>query len=245
MLLPALLVGLAVAVALLPPRVATRLADAVPHAPVARASPVAAPRLGAAPACVLGGVAVALLLGGPAGVVLGLALAVGGPRVLDRLEPRAAREERERLAADLPLALDLLAACLAGGAALPEAVRAVAAAVPGPCGTRLGAVCAALDVGSSAADAWQGLVVGVEDELAASAVRTLVRADTGGTPVAEAVGRLAHEARETARARGQEAAERAGVLAVGPLGLCFLPAFVLLGVVPVVAGLVGPLLAGR
>jgi hypothetical protein len=35
-----------------------------------------------------------------------------------------------------------------------------------------------------------------------------------------------------------------GVLAVAPLGLCFLPAFVLLGVVPVVAGLAGPLLAG-
>jgi hypothetical protein len=30
------------------------------------------------------------------------------------------------------------------------------------------------------------------------------------------------------------------VLAVAPLGLCFLPAFVLLGVVPVVAGLAGP-----
>ena len=35
------------------------------------------------------------------------------------------------------------------------------------------------------------------------------------------------------------AAERAGVLIAGPLGLCFLPAFVCLGVVPVVAGLAG------
>ncbi len=56
--------------------------------------------------------------------------------------------------------------------------------------------------------------------------------------------RLAAEARADRAARGQAAAERAGVLAVAPLGLCFLPAFVLLGVVPVVAGLVGPLLAG-
>ena len=62
--------------------------------------------------------------------------------------------------------------------------------------------------------------------------------------MAGAVVRLAEQAREGARVRGQQAAERAGVLAVGPLGLCFLPAFVLLGVVPVVAGLVGPLLAG-
>jgi tight adherence protein B len=34
----------------------------------------------------------------------------------------------------------------------------------------------------------------------------------------------------------------AGVLAVGPLGLCFLPAFLLLGVMPAIVGLAGPLL---
>jgi hypothetical protein len=37
-------------------------------------------------------------------------------------------------------------------------------------------------------------------------------------------------------------AERAAVLIAGPLGLCFLPAFVCLGIVPVVAGLAGHLL---
>ncbi len=37
---------------------------------------------------------------------------------------------------------------------------------------------------------------------------------------------------------------RAGVLIAGPLGLCFLPAFVLLGVVPVVAGLAGEVFGG-
>ena len=31
--------------------------------------------------------------------------------------------------------------------------------------------------------------------------------------------------------------DRAGVLVSGPLGLCFLPAFVCLGIVPVVVGL--------
>ncbi|MDN2502743.1 type II secretion system F family protein, partial [Nocardia nova] len=45
---------------------------------------------------------------------------------------------------------------------------------------------------------------------------------------------------DTAAAR----AERAGVLISGPLGLCFLPAFVCLGIVPVVAGLAGRVLGG-
>lgn len=46
-------------------------------------------------------------------------------------------------------------------------------------------------------------------------------------------------------ARGLQpyAPRRVGVLAVAPLGLCFLPAFVLLGIVPVVVGLAGPLFA--
>jgi pilus assembly protein TadC len=40
------------------------------------------------------------------------------------------------------------------------------------------------------------------------------------------------------------AAERAGVLIAGPLWLCFLPAFVCLGIVPVIAGLAGDIFGG-
>ena len=54
----------------------------------------------------------------------------------------------------------------------------------------------------------------------------------------ELAGDLRAEAADGARAR----AERASVLIAGPLGLCFLPAFVCLGVVPVVAGLAGDVL---
>jgi hypothetical protein len=41
-----------------------------------------------------------------------------------------------------------------------------------------------------------------------------------------------------------EAARSAGVRAVAPLGLCFLPAFVLVGVVPTVVGLATAALHG-
>ncbi len=184
-----------------------------------------------------------VVVGGPTGIVIAAVVVMAGPRLLAVLDAAGAgRTERARAAQDLPLALDLLAACLSGGAALPAAVRAVADAVPGPCGERLGRVAAALDVGSSPADAWAQLVE-ERDELSGAAARALARTGHGGAPVAAAVARLASQAREQARARGETAAERAGVLAVAPLGLCFLPAFVLIGVVPVIAGLVGPLLA--
>ena len=63
------------------------------------------------------------------------------------------------------------------------------------------------------------------------------RAAVGGAPVAAAVQQVAEDARREAAAAAERAARRAGVLAVGPLGLCFLPAFLLLGVVPAVIGL--------
>ena len=252
------LAALAVAVALLP-RDDTRLREALQ---VAR--PAGWQRPGPDPsvaACLLAGAAVALLAPGPVGLGAGLAVALGGPRVLNRLEPAATRKEREQLADDLPLLLDLLAACLAGGAALSAAADAVSAAVPGPAGRRLAAVSAALGAGFPPAQAWGAFAGGAggaggtggtggaggadgrAGDPMAGAARTLGRAAEGGAPVAAAVSRLAVEARAEARSRGEQAARRVGVLVVAPLGLCFLPAFVLLGVVPVVAGLAGPLLA--
>jgi pilus assembly protein TadC len=206
-----------------------------------RAAGLRAP--GPTAACLAAGVAAALLLPLPLGLAAGAALALAGPRALDRLEPRAVREERERLTADTPLVLELLAACVAGGAPPAAAVVAVATAVQGPAGARLTAVAAALAVGSPPAQAWAALSGGDRADPLAPAARALARAAEGGAPVAAAVSRLAAEARADARLRGEQAARRVGVLAVAPLGLCFLPAFVLLGVVPVVIGLVGPLLA--
>jgi pilus assembly protein TadC len=163
------------------------------------------------------------------------------PEVSRRLESRAERAAREALIDDLPLALDLLGACLAGGASPVAAATAVAGAVGGPLGERLTRASSALAVGAPPDEAWALLAPGTDDPLAPVA-RALARAARTGAPVASAVARVAAETRAAARTRSELAARRAGVLAVAPLGLCFLPSFLLLGVVPVVVGLVGPLL---
>lgn len=194
-------------------------------------------------ATALAGMGLAVVVGMPVGLLVGLLVTLAGPAALARLEPAAVRRDREQLVADLPLMLDLLASCLAGGAGLSSAAGAVAAAVPGPCGRRLTAVADALAVGMAPGEAWLCLAAGCPDDPLASAARVLGRAAEGGAPVAAAVGRSAAEARAVSRAAGAQAARRVGVLVVAPLGLCFLPAFVLLGVVPVVAGLAGPLFA--
>lgn len=244
MILLAALLAAAAALTLLAPPEPSRLARAVSRSQPDRLRarlPVDVDP--AVAACALTGVVVALVVVPPAGPLIGGALAVAGPRALRALEPRRNRVERARLLGELPLALDLLASCLSGGAPLAAAARAVAGALPGPAGSRLAAVAAALDVGSPPGEAWLLLAGSAPDDPLGPAARALARAADGGAPVAQSVSRLATDARADAAAHEERAARRVGVLAVAPLGLCFLPAFVLLGVVPVVVGLAGPLLA--
>ncbi len=67
--------------------------------------------------------------------------------------------------------------------------------------------------------------------------RALGRAHETGAPVVAAVERLAEELARSARADVEDRARAVGVRAAAPLGLCLLPAFLLVGIVPVVAGL--------
>lgn len=197
-------------------------------------------------ACPLLAAALLLLLPPAVGVAAGVTVLALGPRALARLEPAAVRRQREQLEADLPLVLDLLAACLAGGATVPAAAAAVGRAVGGPAAARVERVTVALDIGSSGRDAWL-LLAGSDPERdpLGPAARTLSRAADSGSAVAQALTGAAVEARSRRRSAGTEAARRAGVLSVGPLTLCHLPAFVLLGVVPVVVGLAAPVLSAR
>jgi pilus assembly protein TadC len=181
----------------------------------------------------LAGLAVAVIVGGWIGAVVGVVVGVALDRGLARLEPRAAREERAAVAAALPFAADLLAAVLRAGAPTSRAVAQVAVAVGGPLGERLGLVSRGLELGAPAAEAWQ-VLDGVPP--AASLARAAVRVNESGAALAGACARLATELRVGADAAADAAARRAGVLVVLPLGCCFLPAFVLLGVVPIVLG---------
>jgi hypothetical protein len=60
--------------------------------------------------------------------------------------------------------------------------------------------------------------------------------------LAQGVAELAAQSRHDAADSAGAAAERASVLIAGPLGLCYLPAFLCLGIVPVVAGLASDVL---
>ncbi len=135
-------------------------------------------------------------------------------------------------------ALDLLALALGSGVPLVDAIAAVAER-SGPVVRRdLSQVVAALRWGVDEYAAWSGL-----PEVWRPAGRALSLAAAAGVPPAALLRDASRDLRRQERAELDEAAARLGVRIVIPLGLCFLPAFALLTVVPAVAALAGQVLA--
>jgi Flp pilus assembly protein TadB len=174
------------------------------------------------------------------GTVVGSGAGVWCGRWAARQPPAAVRAERARANADLPFAVDLLAAALSAGAPPDAAARLVGDAVDGPLGDRLGRVGRALRLGAPAAEAWTylGAVDGVT-----RLVKAAERSGHSGSALAGSLQRVADDLRSDRLLAADAAARRAGVLVVLPLGLCFLPAFVLTGLVPVIVAVVGGVLA--
>jgi hypothetical protein len=146
-----------------------------------------------------------------------------------------------RVACQLPLAADLLAACITAGAGPVVAARAVGEALGGPVGELLARGAAEARLGGEPAEAWRALG-SLPD--AGPLARLLERADESGVPAAVPVARLAAEARAAWARAATERARRAAVMVTAPVGLCFLPAFIAVGVLPVVVGLADGLLGG-
>jgi pilus assembly protein TadC len=156
---------------------------------------------------------------------------------------------RKPLRGNDPLAvassLDVLAVCLAAGMAVSTAAAATAVSAPPLLARVLRRAADLLALGADPAVAWNappGLPASSLDPQTDALLRLARRSSVSGVALAEAVSTLATQCRQDAAHTAAAAAERAGVLIAGPLGLCFLPAFVCLGIVPVVAGLAGDVL---
>lgn len=143
---------------------------------------------------------------------------------------------------------DLLAACLDAGMPVGAALLAVnsirrpdtaqrAHDPPDPL-VLLDCVAALLMLGADPVKAWASVAEhGELGSLAAAAVRSAA----GGTKLADAVREHAVTLRVAVADDAERSAGRAGVAMTAPLGLCFLPAFLCLGLAPVVVGLLSTL----
>lgn len=147
---------------------------------------------------------------------------------------RRAREREELVRAALPDALDLLSACALAGMGIDQALRTVTRETTGVLGEALSEMVRGLDAGMPREAAYETLVRIAPSPDVRSLVRALRRAERYGTPVAPVLVAQAREVRGRRRAAAEEAARAAPVRMLFPLVLCFLPAFVLLTVAPIV-----------
>lgn len=178
-----------------------------------------------------------------AAVLLAAALLVGpGPRAVFR-SADLRRKRRPRRADSGPCAdpfatasaFDILAVCLAGGMTPAAAAAVTAGFAPAGLGAFLRRASDLLALGADPDSAWQG--ADPRDPGCVALARLARRSASSGSALAGGAAELAEQSRQEATHAATAAAERASVLIAGPLGLCFLPAFVCLGIVPVVAGL--------
>ncbi|RBP63391.1 type II secretion system (T2SS) protein F [Brevibacterium sanguinis] len=140
--------------------------------------------------------------------------------------PKGSEVTDEQLAFDL----DLVSICLTSGLPIPVALTLAAEATGDRSG--LERMARARSIGEPERAHDDRLLPLLE------VVEFSERTGVGPAPLIESV---AQELRDSSRRRRQEAAAALGVRLVVPLGLCILPAFLLLSVVPVVISLLGDL----
>jgi Flp pilus assembly protein TadB len=169
----------------------------------------------------------------------------GSPGSLES-SARRGRQKRERKSSDVgrsdeislqaSVVADVLAATLAAGAPIEVALRGAAEASDQPTRGHLERVVSALQWGADPHQAWAALL---DDPGFAPVARVVVRSHSTGASMSDALEAAAVALRKTHVAAVETRARAAGVRSVAPLALCFLPAYLLVGVVPVIAGFAG------
>lgn len=139
-------------------------------------------------------------------------------------------------ALDVAVLADILGAAIASGASIPAALGALGRAVPGEQGEQFVRVAATLGLGGSWSSAWAQA-----DAQYQVLARALQPAWEDGVAPGSLLTHAASQIRRRRAEAAREAAARLGVRLVLPMGLCWLPAFVLLGLAPVLLSTGGSL----
>lgn len=205
-----------------------------PTPKLARQGAQRTPRRNVAPITIgVAAISAFVLLGGWVGLLSAVLIVIGVPRLLIEIQRREQMRSDAMVTRQVPHIADMLAAVLAAGVPIPHATQAVARATNQ---SALNAIVRAQQLGADPVDAWADaprplLPIG----------QALIRSQHTGAAASSLLHGVADDARRQQRTTVEIAARTAGVRAVAPLAACFLPAFLLLGVVPVVVTLAGDL----
>lgn len=171
------------------------------------------------------------VIGGLIGAVTVVAVFV----VVGQGETKAEKRRQEQLREQLPATLELLASCLSAGAPISQAMSEVAEVSPSATAELLRSYRRNLDVGRSQGQSWRFIATEPVWEPVANDIAALV---SSGSAVTKLLLSHAGDARAELASELESEAKTLSVKSVLPLMSCFLPSFILVGVVPIIAGVI-------
>jgi tight adherence protein C len=180
----------------------------------------------------LGGLVVGTLVGGRlsgVGAALLAALLLGalGFFVPDYALTLKARSRRERIQADLPDALDLLAVSVEAGLGFDGAVAKLSEHMEGPLAEEFGLTLSEMRIGESRQEALKRLAERVDAPELSAFVRAIIQADTLGTTLGRILRVQATDSRLRRQAAAEERAMKAPIKMLFPTVLFIFPAMFL------------------
>jgi tight adherence protein C len=179
----------------------------------------------------LGGLVLGTMLGriGGIGVALLGALVLGafGFFIPDYALTLKARGRRERIQADLPDALDLLAVSVEAGLGFDGAVAKLSEHMEGPLAEEFGLTLSEMRIGESRQEALKRLAERVDAPELSAFVRAIIQADTLGTTLGRILRVQAADSRLRRQAAAEERAMKAPIKMLFPTVLFIFPAMFL------------------
>ncbi len=160
--------------------------------------------------------------------VLVICVAAGGAYFPSGELNRAIDRRKLGLRRELPDFLDVLSTTVDAGVALNAAILASAQGLHGPLGEEIQAALQDIRLGRSRADALVALAQRVREPDVTTAMIAIVQSERLGASITEVLAQLASETRERRFMRAEELAAQLPNKLVFPVGLCMLPALMLL-----------------
>lgn len=173
-----------------------------------------------------------ILRDGTAVVPLVLISGVSGFLARDWALGRKIRARRDEIAAELPVAADLITLAVMAGEAVPAACERTATGLGGAFGDELSRAVADVRAGESVPAALEALAVRCDDPSVARFVDALVTGMEKGTPLADVLRAQADDARDATRRRVIEIAGRKEVLMLVPVVFLIMPVVVVFALYP-------------
>jgi tight adherence protein C len=136
---------------------------------------------------------------------------------------RRARARRERISAEMPEALDLLAVCVEAGLGLFGAIQRLVESNQGPLADEFALVLTELRVGESSERALKRMAKRMDSPEVTSFVRAIIQGEQLGLSLGRTLRNLADDARKRRRAVAEERAAKAPVKMLFPAALFIFP----------------------